>query len=156
MKADVLLVPIDLASPTQAIVALACTLARALDCVVTLLHVVHLPVGVPPAGALPLGLIDTETAMDVLDEEAGRRLQELSKEFLAAQLPVSHVVRHGEPAMTIAAVAEELKVRHIVMGTHGRQGLERFLLGSVADRVLRKAACPVTIVHIPDEVEEAP
>lgn len=148
MNADVLLVPVDLAGSTDEVVATARDLARAFDYVVTLLNVVHLPVGVPPAGALPLGLIDTETAVSVLDEEAGRHLQKLHQAFTAAGVPVSHVVRHGEPAEVIHAVAHELPAKHIVMGTHGRRGLERALLGSVAERVIRKAGCPVTIVRV--------
>ncbi len=150
MNADVLLVPVDLAGPTDEVVTTACKLARAFDYVVTLLHVVHLPVGVPPAGALPLGLIDTETARSMLGDEAGRHLEHLHQAFNAVGVPVSHLVRQGEPAITIAAVAEEIDASHIVMGTHGRKGLERALLGSVAERVLRKAGCPVTIVRVQD------
>ncbi|MCK6502072.1 universal stress protein [Myxococcota bacterium] len=150
MNADVLLVPVDLAGPTQPVVDMAVKLARALDCVVTLLHVVHLPVGVPPAGALPVGLIDTETALGVLDQEAGSHLDGLAAAFRSHGLPVSHLVRHGEPAETIMTVAEELGARHIVMGTHGRRGLERALLGSVAERVIRRAGCPVTIIRTPE------
>jgi len=147
--ADVLLVPVDLAGPTQPVVEMAVRLATALDCVVTLLHVVHLPIGVPPAGVLPLGMIDTETAIGVLDDEAGAHLVMLAKEFSKAGLPVSHLIRHGEPCDTIMSVAEEIGARHIVMGTHGRRGLERALLGSVAERVVRRAGCPVTIVRTP-------
>lgn len=153
MNADVLLVPVDLAGPTRPVVEMAVRLARALDCVVTLLHVVHLPVGVPPAGALPIGMIDTETALSVLDNEAGAHLESLAAEFRAQGLPVSHLIRHGEPADTIMHVAEKVGARHIVMGTHGRRGLERALLGSVAERVVRRAGCPVTIVRTPDEVD---
>jgi len=149
MTADVLLVPVDLAGPTRAVVEMAVNLARALDCVVALLHVVHLPVGVPPAGALPIGMIDTETALSVLDQEAGNHLNQLAGAFSKAGVPVSHLIRHGEPADTIMAVAEEIGARHIVMGTHGRRGLERALMGSVAERVMRRAGCPLTIVRVP-------
>lgn len=152
MKADVLLVPVDLAGSTEEVVEMARRLAQAFDYVVTLLNVVHLPVGVPPAGALPLGLIDTETAIGVLDEEAARHLDTLHQAFAAAGVPVSHVVRHGEPAEVINSIADELHAKHIVMGTHGRRGLERALLGSVAERVLRSAGCPITIVRVrPDK-----
>lgn len=150
MNAAIILVPIDLSSPNGPVVQMAATLAKALDCVVTLLHAVHLPVGVPPAGALPIGLIDTDTAMGVLDHEAGTYLQTVARSFVEAGVPVSHLVRHGEPAEMILEVAEELGVKHIVMGTHGRRGLERALVGSVAERVLRRSGCPVTILRTPD------
>ncbi len=149
MNAAAILVPIDLSSPTDAVVSMAVSLARALDSVVTLLHAVHLPVGVPPAGALPIGLIDTETALGVLDKEAGTYLQTLAQRFVQAGVPVSHLIRHGEPAEMILEVAEELGVKHIVMGTHGRRGIERALVGSVAERVVRRSGCPVTIVRNP-------
>ncbi len=150
MNADVILVPIDLSSPVEPVVEMSVVLARALDSVVTLLHAVHLPVGVPPAGALPIGLVDTETAVRVLDEEAANYLQSLAQRYVAAAVPVSHMIRHGEPAEVILEAADELGARHIVMGTHGRRGLERALVGSVAERVLRRSGCPVTIVRNPD------
>lgn len=153
MNADVILVPVDLAGPTRPVVDMAVRLAQAFDCVVSLLHVVHLPVGVPPAGALPVGMIDTETALGVLDHEAGAHLESLAKGFRDAGLPVSHLIRHGEPCDVIMSVADQVDARHIVMGTHGRRGLERALLGSVAERVVRRAGCPVTIVRTPHHTD---
>jgi len=52
----------------------------------------------------------------------------------------------GEPASTILDMAKELNADMIVMGTHGKRGLERLLLGSVAEQVLRRAECPVLTV----------
>jgi nucleotide-binding universal stress UspA family protein len=62
---------------------------------------------------------------------------------------VEHRLEEGEPAAQILRVAKETKAGLIVMGTHGRTGLERILLGSVAEKVLRKAVCPVLTVRIP-------
>jgi nucleotide-binding universal stress UspA family protein len=55
-------------------------------------------------------------------------------------------VRGGSPAREILEVALNASVELIVLGTHGRGGVERFLLGSVAEKVLRKARCPVMVV----------
>jgi len=52
----------------------------------------------------------------------------------------------GEPASTILDMAKELNADMIVMGTHGKRGLERLLLGSVAEQILRRSECPVLIV----------
>jgi nucleotide-binding universal stress UspA family protein len=61
---------------------------------------------------------------------------------LAAELEV----RIGQPAQQIAAAASESKCNLIVMATHGLTGLDRYLIGSVADRVARLAPCPVVLI----------
>jgi universal stress protein A len=63
----------------------------------------------------------------------------------AAGFPASGLVRVGDPAETIVEVAVELGAELIVLGTHGREGLALLLQGSVAERVLRRAACGVLI-----------
>ena len=57
------------------------------------------------------------------------------------------VVRTGEPAHTIHEVAQELGADMICMGSHGRRGLQRLLLGSTAQRVLRHAPCAVYVLR---------
>jgi nucleotide-binding universal stress UspA family protein len=64
-----------------------------------------------------------------------------------AGLTVRTVVKTGAPHDVIVAVATELGADLIVLGTHGRGGINRALLGSVADRVVRLAACPVITVR---------
>ena len=58
-------------------------------------------------------------------------------------------VEHGEPADTIVHKAQELGADLIVMGTHGRTGLAHIFLGSVAEKVVRRAPCPVLAVRVP-------
>jgi nucleotide-binding universal stress UspA family protein len=65
------------------------------------------------------------------------------------QLRVEHRVTEGDPADEILRLAEALHCDLIVMGTHGRTGLRRLLTGSVAEAVLRRAACPVLVVRTP-------
>jgi nucleotide-binding universal stress UspA family protein len=64
-------------------------------------------------------------------------------------IPVEHVFLQGDPAAQILAYAREAGVDLIVMGTHGRTGLERLLLGSVAEKVMRDAHCSVLVVKLP-------
>ena len=64
-------------------------------------------------------------------------------------------VREAEPAAAIMDLATELGVDLIVVGTHGRRGLERLLLGSVAEAVVRRATCPVLVVP-PARADPAP
>ena len=62
------------------------------------------------------------------------------------RVPVEYLIAEGDPATLILRTAEETHCDVIVMGTHGRTGLNRFVLGSVAEAVLRKARCPVLTV----------
>jgi nucleotide-binding universal stress UspA family protein len=64
-------------------------------------------------------------------------------------IPVSHILAEGDPAEQIVARARDGRMSLVVMGTHGRTGLERLLMGSVAERVLREAPCSVLVVKIP-------
>jgi nucleotide-binding universal stress UspA family protein len=65
---------------------------------------------------------------------------------------VRHVLLVGEPADEILRFAGESRVDLIVVGTHGRTGLERLLMGSIAEKVLRGAACSVLVVKMPKPV----
>jgi len=73
-----------------------------------------------------------------------------------SQVKVEHRLVEGFAAEAILQAAEESKADMIVMGTHGRTGFNRLLMGSVAEEVLRKAACPVLTVKAPatEEVED--
>jgi nucleotide-binding universal stress UspA family protein len=65
------------------------------------------------------------------------------------RINVRHVLLEGDPAAEIVRYAEESAVDLIVMGTHGRSGLERLLMGSVAEKVMRDAPCSVLVVKLP-------
>jgi nucleotide-binding universal stress UspA family protein len=68
---------------------------------------------------------------------------------LDATIPVSHVLLEGDPAAEIVRYGRDASIDLIVMGTHGRTGLDRLLLGSVAESVLRDASCSVLVVKLP-------
>ena len=63
-----------------------------------------------------------------------------------------HVLLEGDPASEIVDFARDASVDLIVMGTHGRTGLERLLMGSVAEKVMREAPCSVLVVKLPKGV----
>jgi nucleotide-binding universal stress UspA family protein len=65
------------------------------------------------------------------------------------RIPVRHVLLKGDPAAEIVRYGRDAGMDLIVMGTHGRTGLERLLMGSVAERVLRDASCSVLVVKLP-------
>jgi nucleotide-binding universal stress UspA family protein len=62
---------------------------------------------------------------------------------------VRHVLLEGDPAAEIVRFAQDMNMDLIVMGTHGRTGLERMLMGSVAEKVMRDANCSVLVVKLP-------
>jgi nucleotide-binding universal stress UspA family protein len=70
-----------------------------------------------------------------------------AKERMDDDVSVATVTRDGKPAGEILDCADEHDVDQIVMGSHGRTGVARVLLGSVAEQVVRRSACPVTVVH---------
>jgi nucleotide-binding universal stress UspA family protein len=76
-----------------------------------------------------------------------------------SRISVRHIFREGDPATEIIRFAAESGIDLIVMGTHGRTGLERLLLGSVAEKVMREAPCSVLVVKLPKGIpatEKAP
>jgi nucleotide-binding universal stress UspA family protein len=70
-------------------------------------------------------------------------------------IQVRHVLLDGDPAAEIVRYAQEMNMDLIVMGTHGRSGLERLLVGSVAEKVMRQATCSVLVVKLPRGVPVA-
>jgi nucleotide-binding universal stress UspA family protein len=86
------------------------------------------------------------------DEEADRRYWQGQLEQIRpvdTRIPVSHVLLQGDPASEIVRYGRDAGIDVIVMGTHGRTGVERLLMGSVAERVLRDAPCSVLVVKLP-------
>jgi len=82
----------------------------------------------------------------ILKERSEENLKEFDK-LNEEDLKITHVVREGSPARVILEVAEEEDVDLIVMGSSGKSGFDRFIMGSVADKVVNSAKCAVLVVH---------
>ncbi len=78
---------------------------------------------------------------------AERELEKLAQQHLKSSASHQIIIRRGDPAMLIVAVADELNVDLIVMSTHGHIGTTRTILGSVAERVVREAKRPVLTIR---------
>ncbi|HXX69353.1 MAG TPA: universal stress protein [Polyangiaceae bacterium] len=133
-----ILVATDFGKPAARATQLAAALAEAFGAKLTLLFVFS----VPPTMGLVGGPLPIEElrarARKTLDAETAR---------LEERLPgVTSLMRTGSPWEEILQEAKELGADLIVLGTHGRQGLPRALIGSVAERVLRMASIPVLTV----------
>ena len=82
----------------------------------------------------------------ILNERSEENLKEFD-ELNEDNLKITHVVREGSPAKVILEVAKEEDVDLIVMGSSGKSGFDRFIMGSVADKVVNSAKCAVLVVH---------
>ena len=82
----------------------------------------------------------------ILNERSEENLKEFD-EINEDNLKITHVVREGSPAKVILEVAKEEDVDLIVMGSSGKSGLDRFIMGTVADKVVNSAKCAVLVVH---------
>jgi len=87
-----------------------------------------------------------ENVKDLLFKEGENAVEFIKKEAEKAGVKARTIIKEGSPAKDIAEIAEKEKADVIIMGTAGRTGLDRFLLGSVSERVIRTAKCPVTII----------
>ena len=82
----------------------------------------------------------------ILKERSEENLKEFDK-LNEEDIKITHVVREGSPARVILEVSEEEDVDLIVMGSSGKSGFDRFIMGSVADKVVNSAKCAVLVVH---------
>ena len=82
----------------------------------------------------------------ILKERSKENLKEFD-ELNNDDLKITHVIREGSPAKVILEVAEEENIDLIVMGSSGKSGFDRFIMGSVADKVVNSAKCAVLVIH---------
>jgi nucleotide-binding universal stress UspA family protein len=146
-----LVVATDFSEASAPATTYALTLARTLQAHLYLLHIVP-EEDVRVIKAIS-GHLQSEVTPDSLVEtfyvDARQRLATLVEEAQATDIVQELLVVTGHPAEAIIQVAVEKHAQLIVIGTHGRSGLTRFLMGSVAERVLREAPCAVLVVPTP-------
>lgn len=139
-----ILVPHDFSPQSDAAFARAEQLAELTNASVHLLHVLHSPMLHAPTLAGPLRLALPDVVLDGARQEAGQLLREIANR---SEQEVSVQLAEGPPTDVICEVAEQVSADLIVMGTHGRTGITHLLLGSVAERTLQRAPCPVLTVR---------
>lgn len=140
-----ILCPIDFSVASTHAIDLAAHMAQLYGSHIAALHVV--PAAVTPYPGLPG--IDPHAGRAIDAADLRRYCAETARAFSAkitARTPLDVMVHVGDPARDILESAASLAADLIVMGTHGFSGFEHLLLGSVAEKVLRKAACPVLTV----------
>lgn len=142
-----ILVPTDLSLHAEAAFEYACELAVKLDATVHLVNVI----GIPALGVPELGVAVTSAMIESMLADNQRAL-----DALAARVPFGArigqiLMKTGDARDMIDQTAKEIGADLIVMGTHGRRGFSRALLGSTAEVVVRTAPCPVLTVRMKDQ-----
>lgn len=146
-----ILCPIDFSDFSRHALVHAVALARWYQSTITLLHVHYLAPIAPAAPDLPPTILDPELRDDVL-----QAMKRMAAAHVAPDVPVRYELDEGGAVAGILATAASLPGDLIVMGTHGRAGFERLILGSVTEKVLRKAPCPVLSVPHPSAEPASP
>ena len=140
-----ILVPTDFSDNSEAALEYAIELAGRLDAAIVLLHAFQ-----PPALDLPEGMIaGIADATDRILRAAEQTLASSVELHRSSKVAIETLIKHGVPWRLIVDAAAEIDGALIVMGTHGRSGLPRALLGSVTEKVVRMAACPVLAIPAP-------
>ena len=133
-----ILVPTDFSDQGRKALAYGVAFADQFGAAVDLMHGIE-----PPTGGARAGYI----SKDELRKSAENHMEALHSEWEEYAFPVSKVIVDGYPFVEIVKQARESDADLIVIGTHGRGAIAHMLLGSVAERVVRKAPCPVLTVR---------
>ncbi|HSU42115.1 MAG TPA: universal stress protein [Polyangiaceae bacterium] len=142
-----ILVPSDFSEPSRAALEYAADLGRAFDATVDVLHVWEAPAFIPPASLLDAGVADlslVEIFRKNAEDGLSQFVEDAKKRGVAVRASFTEL---GAPARVITEFARKREYDLIVVGTHGRTGLSHALIGSVAERVVRHASCPVLAVR---------
>ena len=145
MTAQRFLVPIDFSEYANQALDYAINLAGKLAARLTLLHVIQSI----PLGGVDMGVTLPYTYVQDLEAESMQSMESYLARVTAAGLEGEIVVVHGIPFHEIVDTAKTRQVHLIIMGTHGRTSLQHVLVGSVAEKVVRLAPCPVLVARQP-------
>ena len=147
-----ILVPVDFSPHAEHAFTYATTLAERFGAKLALLYVVD-DSFVTGGWSSEIYVSNVPELMENLIADADRRLATLKASVAALGLTVETAVIRGRPAPAIVEHAKNGGFDLIVMGTHGRTGVSHVVMGSVAERVLRKAPCPVLTVRATEALE---
>jgi nucleotide-binding universal stress UspA family protein len=138
-----ILCPTDFSEHSVQALRYAVSLAKLYDSTITSLHVHHLIQ--PPSTKLPVYSVRTQVDPGIRDRVLAE-LRRFVEPGRAAGIEVEEKFAEGDPVGEILRMSESMGADLLVLGTHGRGGFERLILGSVAEKVLRKARCPTLTV----------
>ncbi|HEY3131407.1 MAG TPA: universal stress protein [Acidobacteriota bacterium] len=140
MKLNSIVVATDFSEASLIAVETAFSLTFETDATLYLVHVVEQPVGIDPV----IGVFGPSPEELFLEDR--KQLDALIPYNMRRRLNIEKVALTGAPAKVIADFAREKEADLIVVGTHGRKGLDRIFMGSTAENLLRHAPCQVLVV----------
>jgi len=148
MELDIkkILVPIDFSDYSKSALKYAVNFSKYNKAEMILIYVVE-PVIYPPD--FSMGQIAIPSVNAEWDERAKQELDKLAKEHIPQGVQVKTIIKTGKPFFEIIETASEMDVDLIIIATHGRTGIEHILFGSTAEKVVRKAPCPVLTLREP-------
>jgi nucleotide-binding universal stress UspA family protein len=139
-----ILVPIDFSDYSKNVLKFAVPFAHHFNAELLLLYVVE-PIYYPADFSFgQVGIPDMEQD---LEETAKRELDELIKTHIGKRVESQTIIRTGKPFLETINTAKEETIDLIMIATHGHTGVEHLLFGSTAEKVVRKAPCPVLVVR---------
>ena len=148
MELDIkkILVAIDFSDYSHSSLKYAANFAHKFNAEITLIYVVE-PVIYPPD--FSMGQIAIPSVNAEWDLKAKEELEKLAKQEIPEGIKVSIILKTGKPFLEIIDTAAEENVDLIIIATHGHSGVEHILFGSTAEKVVRKAPCPVLTLREP-------
>jgi len=141
-----ILVPIDFSDYSKSALRYAVDFSKQFNAKLYVIYVVE-PVIYP--ADFSMGQISFPSADIDLNERAKVELQDLAKAEIGNQLQYEVIIKTGKPFVEINEAADELDIDLIIIATHGHTGVEHLLFGSTAEKVVRKAPCPVLSLREP-------
>ena len=145
----IILVPTDFGEPSEAALDTAIEFAKVFGSEIVLMHAYEIPIVGFPDGAV----VATAELTSRLLEGAHAGLERQIQSRQGYGVTIRGVVKQGDAYRMVNETAEEVGAGLIALGTHGRKGLSRALIGSVAEKVVRTARVPVLTVHPGDVVK---
>jgi nucleotide-binding universal stress UspA family protein len=146
--------PTDFSESSKHAMMYAISFAQEFQAKLVLLHVIE-----EISSALYFDMLQAPPLTQLMvniEKQARQALDEVLPHELRGKLPAEYILRKGVPFVEILRCASDVKADMIVLGTHGRTGLKHALFGSVAEKVVRKAICPVLSVRHPHQKFEMP
>jgi nucleotide-binding universal stress UspA family protein len=138
MNVQHILVPMDFSSDAETALDCAVEFAQQFQARLTLLHVIYIPVTTE---------VNLSSYFAEIESGAQHGMETYQKRAEGKGLTVDTVIVQGTPFREIVEIAKTKQVDLIIMGTHGRTGMTHLLMGSVAERVVRLAPCPVMVTR---------
>lgn len=145
---DKILTAIDFSENSEYAFDYALTLAKRFDAELMVMHVINEPVDLR---GFYVPHISFEQLEKEIEEGASKMMEKFCRSRLGDFTNYKSAIVSGVPYEEIIRKAEETGASLIVMGTHGRTGLDHLIFGSTAERVVRSAACPVLTIRLPAE-----